>query len=148
MFLLQRRFPTVRAFAPVLFALFALGVNAEVEWSDEEARALASELAASVEALLEDAGTTQWQGSAVQQRKHEAALVDLKQMSRMANDLSRKLAAGQGHDQTAPLFRQILLQRDAVRFYAQNSKVPASTRATVERADTTLGKLELLYQAM
>lgn len=140
-----RRPSYLRLWIAVLTGVLSMSASAEDAWDEAKARAYAAELASSLEALLADAGTQHTQSSAVQQRKHEAALIDLRQMGRMADDLAQKLEAGQGRDQTAPLVRQISLQRETVRFYARDSTVPAGTRARVARAVSALNALEALY---
>jgi len=141
----HRRNVHLRPFIAFLVGIFAATATAEDAWTQEKANALATTLATSLEAAVTQAESGPAQAEAIQQRKLEAALIDLRQMSRMANDLARKLDAGEGRDETTPLVRQISLQREAVQFYAKDTTVRSDTRETSESAIAALSELEALY---
>ena len=118
------------------------------EWDQEKVTELGAALASSLSALIADPGVSGTQSEALQDRKHQAALVDLRRMSEMADDLSRKLKAGQGREQTDAHFRQIRLMREGIREYARGSTITGTAPERIDEALDALAGLSAYYDAI
>ena len=136
----------------VLLALLVLGtgaLNAQEspprEWDQEEVVRLIEELVEAIRAVEADPGLTAPQQTALQQRKHDAALKDAKRLSTMVVDLSNRLSAGEGLRQTRAAFINIQTLRSSIRDYAEDSTFALTTRQKISAARDLLEKITPFY---
>jgi hypothetical protein len=127
-----------------LLLLAAAGAESPA-WDAERVTALAAQLDAAVQGLLADPGLASRQPDSLQQRRHHAAIVGVREFGRMATDLHRQLQSGRSRSQTEPLWRQMLMLRDEVRFYAEASWLPADTRARADAVGQRIRELDRYY---
>ena len=123
----------------------AFGDSNEPAWDQKKATELAEGLAVALHEVVNDPAMSGKQGTAFQDRNLHAALVDLKQMTTTARGLATQLQGGASPEQTAPVFRQILLTRQDVRMYAENSEIPKSVQAKAAAAIEALDELQVYF---
>jgi hypothetical protein len=117
----------------------------EPEWDQERVAELAAELDGAVQSLLADPGLESKQRTALQQRRHHSAIVGVREFSRMASDLARRLRSGRGYEQTRPIWDQMRLVRKEIRYYASESWVPEATQEKASRAVALIDQIEPYY---
>ena len=101
---------------------------------------------AALDALLADPGINAQQATAMQQREHEAAVSSIRELTRLAKDLKRRLDAGYERDEIRPFWDGIELLRGDSGAYARHSWLPESTRAKVLEVKTLLDTLAGYFQ--
>jgi len=127
-------------------ALVATGVASAVEWDQARVTKLAGEFDTAVGAVVDDPGVAAEQPSAMQERRHQAAIATLKQVRRLASEMSRMLQGGNGRSSTEPLYIQMEELIDQARVFAEDSWVKPASREKVDRARTLLDQLRLYYR--
>jgi hypothetical protein len=133
------------ACALVFFAGAASGDSHEPAWDQEKVTQLADTLAVSLHEVVNDPAMSGKQPTAFQDRNLHAALIDLRQMSNTARGLLEQLKGGASPEQTAPVFRQILLTRQDVRMYAENSEISKSVQSKAANAIEALDQLQTYF---
>jgi hypothetical protein len=133
------------ACALALLAGSASGDSHEPAWDQEKVTQLAETLAISLQEVVNDPAMSGKQHTAFQDRNLHAALVDLKQMAGTTRGLVDQLKGGASPEQTAPVFRQILLTRQGVRIYVDNSEIPKSVQSKAAHAIEALDQLQTYF---
>jgi hypothetical protein len=123
----------------------AFGDSHEPAWDQKKVTELAEGLAVALNEIVSDPAMSGKQHSAFQDRNLHAALVDLKQMAETARGLATQLKSDASPEQTAPVFRQILLTRQDVRMYAENSEIPNSVQSKAATAIEALDQLQIYF---
>jgi hypothetical protein len=123
----------------------AFGDSHEPAWDQKKVTEVAESLAVALNEIVSDPAMSGKQHTAFQDRNLHAALVDLKQMSEAARGLATQLQGGASPEQTAPVFRQILLTREDVRMYAENSEIPNSVQSKAATAIEALDELQIYF---
>jgi hypothetical protein len=144
-----------RGIGRVVVALSALALSAaasaapddpdDYAWDQARVTGIAARLADAVDEIVADPGMSGGQKTAFQDRNLHAALVDLKQMAGIAHNLAGQLESGHSPEQTRPVFQQILLLRDGVRMYAENSEISPAVQAKARSAIASLDQLSRFY---
>jgi hypothetical protein len=116
------------------------------EWNQTHVAGLAGRLVAALDALLADPGIEAQQATAMQQREHDAAVSSIRQLTRLAKDLKRRLDAGYERDEILPFWDGIELLRGDIGAYARHSWLPESTRAKALEARGLLDTLAGYFQ--
>ena len=134
--------------AVALQAAQASAASEEPEgWDQEHVAKVAAGLAARIHELVADPGLEPKQATAMQQRDHHAAVLTVQEIGKLADDLAAKLQAGQGYEQTHPIFEQIQLVRQDIVVYAGNSWIAPETRERVQGIQKVLTLLTYYYQS-
>jgi hypothetical protein len=120
----------------------------EPEWDQTRVAGLAGRLVTALEALLADPGIEAKQATAMQQREHDAAVSSIRQLTRRAKDLKRRLDAGYERDEIRPFWDGIELLRGDIGAYARHSWLPESTRAKAVEARELLDTLAGYFQGV
>ncbi len=136
-----------------LIALLALATTEAVaeseeseDWDQERMTQIAADLAAQMRELVADPGLEPSQATAMQQRQHHAAVLTVKRLATLADDLAAKLQLGQGYEQTRPIFEQIQLLRQDIVAYAGNSWIAPETRTRIQGIQKRLSLLTYFYR--
>jgi hypothetical protein len=79
-------------------------------------------------------------------REHEAAVSSIRELTRLAKDLKRRLEAGYERDEIRPFWDGIELLRGDIRAYARHSWLPESTRTKARAAQELLDTLAAYFQ--
>jgi hypothetical protein len=116
------------------------------EWNQTRVAGLAERLVAALDALLADPGINAKQATAMQQREHEAAVSSIRQLTRLAKDLKRRLDAGYERDEIRAFWDEIELLRGDIGAYARHSWLPESTRSKTAEARDLLDTLAGYFQ--
>jgi hypothetical protein len=128
-------------------ALSLAGTAGAVEWNQEKVLALARTLQKSVAELLADPGVDPLQDTAMQQRRHEAAIGN----ARILGDMSRKLASmlgeGRGRAPTQPVFDRIDELMETIGDLTQQSWIRESTRPKATSARRAYEALRIYYRS-
>ncbi len=137
----------IARFFPVAVALWAATASGQAppDWDQQRVTQLAAEFARTVQAITEDSGARHAQPTAIQQREHDAALVDLSDLNRAAFDLVDMLKSGKGYAQTRTAFRRVVALRESIRGYAADSQVSDSVHQRAEDARAVLRELGRYY---
>lgn len=137
----------MRGFSQVLLVgvLLLPGDAGAEPWDQERVAALAGQLDAAVQTLLADPGLESRQPGSVQERRHHAAVVGVREFADMAARLRSQLQRGRGREATAPLWSQMMMLREEIRFYADASWLPDETRGRAARVRELIGELDPLY---
>jgi len=120
----------------------------EPEWNQTRVAGLAGRLVVALDALLADPGIDAKQATAMQQREHDAAVSSIRQLTRLAKDLKRRLDAGYERDEIRPFWDGLELLRGDIGAYARHSWLPESTRAKVLQARELLDTLAGYFQGV
>ncbi len=136
-----------------LVALLALATTEAVaeseeseDWDQERMTQVAAEFAGQMRELVADPGLEPPQATAMQQRQHHAAVLTVKRVATLADDLAARLQAGQGYEQTRPIFEQIQLLRHDIVAYAGNTWVAPETRTRIQGIQKRLTLLTYFYR--
>ena len=147
-------FRTTSQLAALLSALALLGAAGpasadahEVAWDQAKVTGLTAVLATALHEIVNDPAMSGKQANAFQDRNLHAALVDIKQMAGTARKLADQLQAGASPEQTRPVFQQILLTRQDVRMYVQNSEISPSVQSKAANAIQAMDQLQKFYAA-
>ncbi len=142
-----------RLFLLSLFALLALATTEGVaeseeseDWNQERVTEAAADFAAQMRELVADPGLEPLQATAMQQRQHHAAVLTIKRLADLADDLAAKLQLGHGYEQTRPVFEQIQLLRQDIVAYAGHSWIAPETRTRVQEIQKLLTLLTYIYR--
>ncbi len=137
-----------------LLALLALATTQAVaaseeseDWDQERMTQVAADLAAQMRELVADPGLEPPQATAMQQRQHHAAVLTVRRVATLADDLAAKLQLGQGYEQTRPTFEQIQLLRQDIVAYAGNSWIAPETRTRIQGIQKLLTLLTYFYRS-
>ena len=123
----------------------AFGDSHEPAWDQKKVTELAEDLAVTLNEIVSDPTMSGKQHTAFQDRNLHAALVDLRQMTETARGLATQLKGGASPEQTAPVFRQILLTRQGVSMYADNSEISQSVQSKATAAIEALDELQVYF---
>jgi len=138
-----------RAIAAVLFGLVSValpvGAAEQAAWDPQRATDLATRFEAAIRGLIEDPGLESPQTTAMQERQHQAAVLDVRRLAGMAEELARKLRSGRGYDQTRPIVEAMEQLRGSVREYARDSRLSKSAQEKARSAANLLTELSRLY---
>lgn len=138
-----------RAIAGVLFGLvsFALpaGAAEPADWDQQRAIDLATQFEAAIRGLIGDPGLESRQTTAMQERQHQAAVTDVRQLAGLAEELARKLRSRRGYHQTRPIVEAMEKLRDSIREYATDSRLSKSAEEKAQSAGDLLTQLARLY---
>ncbi len=136
-----------------LIALLALATTEAIaeseeseDWDQERMTQVAADLAAQMRELVADPGLEPPQATAMQQRQHHAAVLTVRRVATLADDLAAKLQLGQGYAQTRPTFEQIQLLRQDIVAYAGNTWVAPETRTRIKGIQKRLTLLTYYYR--
>ena len=77
--------------------------------------------------------------------RNHSAIVSVREFARRATELAQELARGRGRDQTRGLWEQMMLVRDDVRFYAEESSLSESVRAKAQSVRDLIDRIAPLY---
>ena len=142
-----------RLFLLSLFALLGLTVLEAVaeseesdDWNQERVTGVATDFAAQMRALVADPGLQAHQATAMQQRQHHAAVLTIKRLAELADDLAARLQMGHSYEQTRPIFEQIQLLRKDIVAYAGNSWIAPETRTRIQEIQKRLTLLTYVYR--
>jgi len=116
------------------------------DWNQARVTELAGSLVGALEALLADPGINSQQATAMQQREHQAAVSSVRELTRLAKDLKRRLDAGYERDEIRPFWDGIELLRGDIGAYARYSWLPESTRTKAREARDVLDELAGYFQ--
>ncbi len=117
------------------------------DWDQERMTQVAADLAAQMRELVADPGLEPPQATAMQQRQHHAAVLTVKRVATLADDLAARLQLGQGYEQTRPIFEQIQLLRQDIVAYAGNSWIAPETRTRIQGIQKLLTLLTYFYRS-
>ena len=138
-----------RAIASVLFGLvsvaFPAGAAEPVDWDQQRATDLATQFEAAIRGLIDDPGLESPQTTAMQERQHQAAVIDVRRLAGLSEELARKLRGGRGYHQTRPIVEAMEQLRDSIREYARDSRLSKSAREKGQSAASLLTQLGRLY---
>jgi hypothetical protein len=127
-------------------AALAQSPAGDPEWNQTRVAGLAGRLVAALDALLADPGINAQQATAMQQREHEAAVSSIRELTRLAKDMKRRLDAGYERDEIRPFWDGIERLRGDIGAYARHSWLPESTRTKVLEAKNLLDTLAGYFQ--
>lgn len=116
-------------------------------WNQELVAIIAADLALAVEKVKTSVESDPEQGTVLQERKRQAALVDLRRLSELSADLAAKLKAGQGREETAPIYEQMQTVRQEAREAGREILNPASTVEDIVAARRLIEKLTPYYES-
>ena len=138
-----------RAIASVLFGLvsvaFPAGAAEPVDWDPQRATDLATQFEAAIRGLIDDPGLESPQTTAMQERQHQAAVIDVRRLAGLSEELARKLRGGRGYHQTRPIVEAMEQLRDSIREYARDSRLSKSAREKGQSAASLLTQLGRFY---
>jgi hypothetical protein len=117
------------------------------QWNQEKVTRVAADLAAQMRDLVSDPGLEPTQATAMQQREHHAAVLTVRRLAKLADDLAARLQLGQGYQQTRPIFEEVQLLRQEIVAYAGNSWIAPETRMRIEGIQKILTVLTYFYQS-
>jgi hypothetical protein len=117
------------------------------EWNQEEVTRVAADFSAQMRELASDPGLEPTQATAMQQREHHAAVLTVRRMATLADDLAAKLQLGHGYEQTRPIFEQVQLLRQDIVAYAGNSWIAPETRVHIQGIQKLLTVLTYFYRS-
>ena len=143
-------FPRLRCLlAPVMLAAFSLApvASAEevLEWDQERVTELAGELATAISALRRTERKDPAGVVTTQRRAWDSYLSTLRKLEQSANNLQRRLEAGEGRDPTLSVARRIrTLVRDA-ESELRRIDTTEQSRAKLEPAAELLRKVSRYY---
>jgi hypothetical protein len=131
----------------LVLAPLALALEAELPWDQASATELASALSRGVEGILKEAKIERRGGETVKAVENYLLVEDLRSLSRHTRGLARRLKAGEGKSETAPLFSRIeLLVRDAA-VARRSSTLLTGAQAEIDIARQQLDRLTAYYHA-
>jgi len=117
-----------------------------VPWNQEKVTAIAADLSRALERLRVALEGDPEQASVVQERKRQGVLVDVRTLARLSEDLAARLKAGQGLDETRPVYGEIQQVRRQARDAGRNLFTPDATQADIVAARGLLQRLEGFYE--
>lgn len=131
----------------LLVAAPSVGQAAEPQpsWSQAEVVSLTEQLSAALDALLADPGLRAQQTTAYQQRRHEAAIVTVKQLQPRVAELRKRVDSGYDRERSRPFFEQVAELREEVAAYASESWLPDATRKKARRVRALFDRLARNY---
>ena len=134
------RILTTSVTALLLLALSTTTASA-LDWDQARVTQLAGELQNGLLSLLHDPGLAPEQMTSMQDRKHAAAVANLKALARTAEQLTDLLREGRDRGVTEPLFDRMQELIETVREFAADSTIGTSaaqhaTRVTKSFANT------------
>lgn len=115
-------------------------------WDQERVTHAAVGLAAKMGELVDDPGLEPTQATAMQQRQHHAAVLTVRRVATLAEDLAANLQTGHGYEQTRPIWEQIRQLRQDIVAYAGNSWIAPETRTRIQEIQKLLTLLTFYYQ--
>jgi hypothetical protein len=139
-----------RQLAPSLLLLLALLVGGEaaaVPWDQEKVHALAVTLDESVAALLADPGVDPKQDTAMQQRRHEAAIGNTRILHDMSRQLARMLGEGRDRGATQPVFDRIQQLMETIGDLTAENWIRESARPKATSARRAYEALLIFYRS-
>jgi hypothetical protein len=139
-----RRILTTSISVLLLLALSTTTASA-LEWDQARVTQLAGELQNGLLSLLHDPGLAPEQMTSMQDRKHAAAVANLKALERTAAQLAELLREGRDRGVTEPLFDRMREQIATVREFAEDSTLGASAAKHAIQVTKSFAKLRLYY---
>jgi len=116
-------------------------------WDQERVAGIAADLALAIEKVKSSVERDPEQVSVLQERRRQGALVDLRRLSDLSADLAAKLKAGQGVQETTPIYEQIQAVRRQARDAGREVLNPASTVEDIVAARRLLERLTPYYES-
>ncbi len=117
------------------------------DWDQEKVTRVAADFASQMRDLVSDPGLEPTQATAIQQREHHAAVLTVRRMATLADDLAARLQVGHGYQQTRPIFEQVQLLRQDIVAYAGNSWIAPETRMRIQGIQKILTLLTYFYRS-
>jgi uncharacterized protein YdbL (DUF1318 family) len=139
-----RRILTTSISVLLLLALSTTTASA-LEWDQARVTQLAGELQNGLLSLLHDPGLAPEQMTSMQDRKHAAAVANLKALERTTAQLTELLREGRDRGVTEPLFDRMRDLIETVREFAEDSTLGASAAQHAIRVTKSFAKLRLYY---
>ena len=137
-----------RCIAFLLFLPLLLAAPAAAEapaWDQQRVSRLADRLVKALEALLTDPELHAQQGTAMQQREHEAAIATANELGRRAVNFKTRIEIGYSEEDSKPFWDEIDELRGDIQAYARHSWLPPETDAKADRVSELLDELALYY---
>lgn len=119
-----------------------------IEWDQQKVAKTSRGLQRALDALLADPGLGAEQSTAMQQREFAAAITTVQEVSRINDELSRRLASGYDREETQAFWDQINELRGDISTYARRAWLPGGTRVRANRAAGLLDELATYYEAV
>ena len=133
--------------ATLLFLLLpGPSVGAEApSWDQKQVSALAGRLLSAIDALLADPDLDARQGTAMQQREHEAAISTAKELRRLVAGYKSRIDMGYSQEDSRPFWDQVDAVRGDIQAYARHSWLPPKTDERADRVSELFDELALYY---
>ncbi len=130
----------------VLLSAFGPITAYATQWDQQKVVAIAGQVNTMLGEIVSDPGASIEQDATLQRKKHNAALVDLKNLHEYMAKLAAALNQGRGLPQTAALYKKVATLRKSVRDYAQDSTVSEGVRDKAQATGALLDQLDAFYQ--
>lgn len=116
------------------------------QWDQQKVAELAGQVKSILGEIVSDPTTAKEQDVPLQRKKHNAALVDLRNLNAYMKELTAALDQGRGREQTWALYKKVTTLRKSVRDYAQDLTISESVRTKAQAAGALLDQLDSMYQ--
>jgi hypothetical protein len=142
--------PVIGRFLPVLLTAFLLSPPlaraGPMPWDQERAAAIAGELALAVERVKRSLERDPEQPSVMQEKQRRGLIVDVRRLSALSAELAARLKAGEGLEETRPVYESIQRFRREAREAGRDVLNPASTARDIVAARGLLQRLAAYYE--
>lgn len=114
-------------------------------WDQKQVSALAGRLLSAIDTLLADPDLDAKQGTAMQQREHEAAISTATELRRLVADYKSRIDTGYSQEDSRPFWDRIDALRGEIQAYSRHSWLPPKTDEKADRVSELFDELALLY---
>jgi hypothetical protein len=127
--------------------LVALPAQAQrLPWNQADVTRIAKDLSSALKRLQQSVEREPEQHAVIGERKRQAAIVEVRRLNALTDDLVVRLARGDGRAETQPVYQEIQSTRREAREQARDVLSPTETQKSIAKARGLLERLASYYE--